>query len=195
MFNSCHVTNGIFSHNYVLIWTTDANPTSNFHAKINLVNKFAYEFPLLSLVIFLNFNIECLVYTIFLLLLALKHEPDGRVILAEFENFRLLATYSPNNGWKEEENSFQRRRKWDNRMLEFVTKHSEKPLIWCGDLNVRWVSLFLPFDGTRVGSSFSPRARSFLNSVEISKCCTNLSQNLPLNFHCSPKVAIFNWPP
>ncbi|KAJ0049110.1 hypothetical protein Pint_15611 [Pistacia integerrima] len=67
---------------------------------------------------------------------ASKHEPDGRVILAEFENFRLLNTYAPNNGWKEEENSFQRRRKWDKRMLEFVTQHSEKPLIWCGDLNV-----------------------------------------------------------
>ncbi|KAJ8752002.1 hypothetical protein K2173_001028 [Erythroxylum novogranatense] len=67
---------------------------------------------------------------------ASKHEPDGRVILAEFETFRLLNTYAPNNGWKEEENSFQRRRKWDKRMLEFVVQPSEKPLIWCGDLNV-----------------------------------------------------------
>ncbi|XP_010248775.1 PREDICTED: DNA-(apurinic or apyrimidinic site) lyase isoform X2 [Nelumbo nucifera] len=65
-----------------------------------------------------------------------KHEPDGRVILAEFESFRLLNTYAPNNGWKEEETSFQRRRKWDKRMLEFVLQSSDKPLIWCGDLNV-----------------------------------------------------------
>ncbi|CAH9148161.1 unnamed protein product [Cuscuta epithymum] len=65
-----------------------------------------------------------------------KHEPDGRVILAEFETFQLLNTYVPNNGWKEEESSFQRRRKWDKRMLEFVLQVSNKPLIWCGDLNV-----------------------------------------------------------
>ncbi|CAM8932259.1 unnamed protein product [Rhodiola kirilowii] len=65
-----------------------------------------------------------------------KHEPDGRVILAEFETFRLLNTYVPNNGWKEEENSFQRRRKWDKRILEFVLQSSDKNLIWCGDLNV-----------------------------------------------------------
>ncbi|CAN1294228.1 DNA-(apurinic or apyrimidinic site) endonuclease [Linum perenne] len=65
-----------------------------------------------------------------------KHEPDGRVILAEFETFRLLNTYAPNNGWKEEENAFQRRRKWDKRMLDFVLQASDKPLIWCGDLNV-----------------------------------------------------------
>ncbi|KAK2968251.1 hypothetical protein RJ640_030301 [Escallonia rubra] len=69
-------------------------------------------------------------------LLASKHEPDGRVILAEFESFRLLNTYAPNNGWKDEETSFQRRRKWDKRMLEFVLQTSDKPLIWCGDLNV-----------------------------------------------------------
>lgn len=48
----------------------------------------------------------------------------------------LLNTYAPNNGWKEEENSFQRRRKWDKKMLEFV-QCVNKPLIWCGDLNVR----------------------------------------------------------
>ncbi|XP_056174911.1 DNA-(apurinic or apyrimidinic site) endonuclease isoform X2 [Syzygium oleosum] len=67
---------------------------------------------------------------------ASKHEPDGRVILAEFETFRLLNTYSPNNGWRDEENSFQRRRKWDKKLLEFVVKSLDKPLIWCGDLNV-----------------------------------------------------------
>ncbi|XP_017217000.2 DNA-(apurinic or apyrimidinic site) endonuclease [Daucus carota subsp. sativus] len=65
-----------------------------------------------------------------------KHEPDGRVILAEFESFRLLNTYVPNNGWKDEETSFQRRRKWDQRMLDFVLQNLDKPLIWCGDLNV-----------------------------------------------------------
>ncbi|EOY22352.1 DNAse I-like superfamily protein isoform 1 [Theobroma cacao] len=65
-----------------------------------------------------------------------KHEPDGRVILAEFETVRILNTYAPNNGWKEEENSFQRRRKWDKRLLDFVVQSSDKPLIWCGDLNV-----------------------------------------------------------
>ncbi|KAH7528296.1 hypothetical protein FEM48_Zijuj05G0057500 [Ziziphus jujuba var. spinosa] len=70
---------------------------------------------------------------------ASKHETDGRVILAEFETFRVLNTYAPNNGWTEEENSFPRRRKWDKRILEFVLQNSDKPLIWCGDLNVRRV--------------------------------------------------------
>lgn len=65
-----------------------------------------------------------------------RHEADGRVIIAEFEQFLLMNTYAPNNGWKEEELSFQRRRKWDQRILDFVIRASNKPLIWCGDLNV-----------------------------------------------------------
>ncbi|KAK7302193.1 hypothetical protein RJT34_13075 [Clitoria ternatea] len=67
---------------------------------------------------------------------ASKHEPDGRVILAEFETLRVLNTYVPNNGWREEPNSFPRRRKWDKRILDFVLQNSDKPLVWCGDLNV-----------------------------------------------------------
>ncbi|KAH9613819.1 hypothetical protein KSS87_021710 [Heliosperma pusillum] len=74
---------------------------------------------------------------------AKKHEPDGRLILAEFESFHFLNTYVPNNGWKEEESSFVRRRKWDKKILELVLKLSDKPLIWCGDLNVRYLLLTL----------------------------------------------------
>ncbi|PFH34863.1 exonuclease III APE [Besnoitia besnoiti] len=63
---------------------------------------------------------------------AQQHDPEGRVILAEFDPFCVLATYSPNNGGTQK--SFQRRRLWDERMREFVTR-LKKPLIWVGDLN------------------------------------------------------------
>ncbi|XP_024364248.1 DNA-(apurinic or apyrimidinic site) endonuclease [Physcomitrium patens] len=66
----------------------------------------------------------------------LKHEADGRVILAEFHSFRLLNTYVPNNSWKDDDNGFARRRAWDARMIEFLKRPHKKPLIWCGDLNV-----------------------------------------------------------
>lgn len=72
-----------------------------------------------------------------MVLVVKKHEPDGRLILAEFDSLRFLNTYVPNNGWKEEESSFVRRRKWDKKMLELVLQLSDKPLIWSGDLNVR----------------------------------------------------------
>lgn len=91
---------------------------------------------LLKCYLFLFYTCQWFIYKSVIFVVS-KHEPDGRVIVVEFETFRLLNTYSPNNGWKEEENSFQRRRKWDKRMLEFVVQSSDKPLIWCGDLNVR----------------------------------------------------------
>ncbi|CBZ55542.1 hypothetical protein NCLIV_059670 [Neospora caninum Liverpool] len=58
--------------------------------------------------------------------------PEGRIILAEFSPFCVLTTYSPNNGGTPK--SFERRRLWDERMLEFVTQ-LKKPLVWVGDLN------------------------------------------------------------
>ncbi|EPT25568.1 exonuclease III APE [Toxoplasma gondii ME49] len=61
-----------------------------------------------------------------------EHDFEGRVILAEFEAFCVLTTYSPNNGATPK--SFERRRLWDERMLQFVTQ-LKKPLVWVGDLN------------------------------------------------------------
>eukprot|EP00873_Tetraselmis_striata_P011720 jgi/Tetstr1/431984/TSEL_021461.t1 len=65
-----------------------------------------------------------------------KHHPDGRVIIAEFETFDLLATYSPNNGWSEE--SFARRRQWDAEVTAFLRRQREagRPVVYVGDLNV-----------------------------------------------------------
>ena len=97
---------------------------------------------------------------------ASKHEPDGRVILAEFETFRLLNTYSPNNGWKEEENAFQRRRKWDKRIVEFLSQTSDKPLIWCGDLNVRYWGSFSASSFATLFSS-KPFQCSFRDSTYV----------------------------
>lgn len=100
------------------------------------VNKLAIlNYGLLSMIKF-RLNYYSFLQSSFPSFSACRHETDGRVIIVEFESFLLLNTYAPNNGWKEEENSFQRRRKWDKRMFEFV-RQVDKPLIWCGDLNVR----------------------------------------------------------
>ena len=46
-----------------------------------------------------------------------QHHPEGRVIFLEFESFRALLTYSPNNGAKQD--SYDRRKEWDNQVLRF----------------------------------------------------------------------------
>ena len=70
-----------------------------------------------------------------------SHHPEGRVILASFDDFDLLGTYSPNNGTSEP--AFERRRGWDAAIGSFLANRGSsssgsttKPLIWLGDLNV-----------------------------------------------------------
>lgn len=64
------------------------------------------------------------------------HNEEGRIILAEFEDFFLLTTYSPNNGF--EIPKFQRRSRFDEQLMKFAKalKEQNKTLIWTGDLNI-----------------------------------------------------------
>ena len=75
-----------------------------------------------------------------------EHDPEGRIVRLEFDTFQLLATYTPNNGTREDAQhaSFQRRRDWDAKITSFVARaHAAaaaspptgKPLIYVGDLN------------------------------------------------------------
>ena len=64
-----------------------------------------------------------------------SHHPQGRIIRAEFADFELLGTYTPNNGTTEE--SFAKRRAWDAACLRFLrSRNQARPLVWLGDLNV-----------------------------------------------------------
>lgn len=72
-----------------------------------------------------------------------RHHKEGRFQCLLFPDFDLIQTYVPNNGLKHE--SIQRRRDWDETMLQFfqwrqkllkhVGKDNDRPILWCGDLN------------------------------------------------------------
>ncbi len=62
-----------------------------------------------------------------------EHDKEGRVNIVEFDEFSILHTYVPNNGWGD--SHFERRRKWDEKVKSFMSR-AEKPVIWVGDLNV-----------------------------------------------------------
>ena len=62
-----------------------------------------------------------------------EHDKEGRVNLVEFDEFSVLHTYVPNNGWGE--SHFERRRIWDEKIKGFMEK-MQKPVMWVGDLNV-----------------------------------------------------------
>jgi exodeoxyribonuclease III len=70
-----------------------------------------------------------------------KHDSEGRVITAEFEDYFLVTVYTP-NAQNQDENKRPRRldyrtKEWDVDFLAHVRKlEATKPVIFCGDLNV-----------------------------------------------------------
>lgn len=71
------------------------------------------------------------------------HHDEGRFQFFAFQDIDVIQSYVPNNGTND--TSFQRRREWDEMMLQFVKdrrkllehcSQQERPLLWCGDFNV-----------------------------------------------------------
>lgn len=64
-----------------------------------------------------------------------KHDHEGRVITAEFEDFYMIVCYTPNS--QRELTRLEYRVHWENDFREYLKNLStKKPLILCGDLNV-----------------------------------------------------------
>ncbi len=64
-----------------------------------------------------------------------EHDKEGRVIAAEFADFHLVNVYTPNS--QRGLTRLKYRQQWDKDFRAFVAKlNKEKPVIFCGDLNV-----------------------------------------------------------
>ncbi len=65
-----------------------------------------------------------------------KHDGEGRIITAEFEDFFLVNVYTPNSK-RDLSRLAYRTEEWDVDFLKFLKKLEEKkPAVFCGDLNV-----------------------------------------------------------
>lgn len=65
-----------------------------------------------------------------------KHDTEGRVITAEFENFYLVTVYVPNSK-RDLSRLPYRHKEWDVDFLSYVKElENTKPVIFCGDMNV-----------------------------------------------------------
>lgn len=63
------------------------------------------------------------------------HDTEGRVLLAEYDDFNLINVYVPNSGSKLKRIEY--REEWDESFASYLqTLASQKPLILTGDLNV-----------------------------------------------------------
>lgn len=64
-----------------------------------------------------------------------EHDQEGRVITLEFEEFYFVTVYTPNS--QNELARLDYRMKWESDFLACLKKlEEEKPVIFCGDLNV-----------------------------------------------------------
>ena len=64
-----------------------------------------------------------------------EHDTEGRTITLEYETFYLLCVYTPNS--QRELARLDYRMTWENALRDYIKKlDAEKPVIYCGDLNV-----------------------------------------------------------
>ena len=64
-----------------------------------------------------------------------EHDKEGRIITLEYDNFYLVNCYTPNS--KRELERLDYRQTWEDEIRKYLKKLEEnKPVIYCGDLNV-----------------------------------------------------------
>ena len=96
-----------------------------------------------------------------------EHDQEGRVITMELDKYYLVTVYTPNS--KRELLRLPYREKWDADFLEYMKKlEKDKPVIFCGDLNVAHKEIDLKNPKT---NHFNPgftdeERRGFSNIVE-----------------------------
>ena len=96
-----------------------------------------------------------------------EHDQEGRVITMELDKYYLVTVYTPNS--KRELLRLPYREKWDADFLEYMKKlEKDKPVIFCGDLNVAHEEIDLKNPKT---NHFNPgftdeERRGFSNIVE-----------------------------
>ncbi|MGB0743409.1 MAG: exodeoxyribonuclease III [Opitutales bacterium] len=100
-----------------------------------------------------------------------KHDREGRVITAEFENYYLVTVYTP-NAQNHDENKRPRRldyrtQEWDVDFLAYVKDlERTKPVVFCGDLNVAHNEADLANPKTnRKNAGFTDEERAGFNNI------------------------------
>ena len=88
-------------------------------------------------------------------------DEEGRVITAEFENYYLITVYTPNSKRDLSRLNF-RYENWDVKFLKYVKKlEEEKPVIFCGDLNVAHKEIDLKNDKSNKTTKTKPGTAGF----------------------------------
>jgi len=100
-----------------------------------------------------------------------KHDGEGRVITAEFEDYHLVTVYTP-NAQNHDENKRPRRldyrtQEWDVDFLSYVKElEKHKPVVFCGDLNVAHTEIDLANPkSNRKNAGFTDEERAGFDNI------------------------------
>jgi len=79
-----------------------------------------------------------------------EHDQEGRVLMAEFQDFYVINVYVPNS--KRDLSRLPYRQQWDRDFLQYLRQlEKTKPVIFCGDFNVAHSELDLANPRSNVG--------------------------------------------
>lgn len=94
-----------------------------------------------------------------------EHDKEGRVIAAEFEKFFVVTVYTPNS--QRELTRLAYRMEWEEAFLQYLKNlEEEKPVIFCGDLNVAHKEIDLKNPKTnRKNAGFTDEERACFTKV------------------------------
>jgi exodeoxyribonuclease-3 len=122
-----------------------------------------------------------------------KHDKEGRVITAEYENFYLVTVYTPNSK-RDLSRLEERTNEWDILFLNHcIELEKTKPVIFCGDLNAAHTEIDVKNDKSNKTTATKPGAAGFTDSERngikeiISKGFTDTFRK----FH--PEKEKFSW--
>lgn len=89
-----------------------------------------------------------------------EHDKEGRVLTAEYPDFFVVNVYVPNS--KRDLSRLTYRQKWDRHFLKYLKNlERQKPVIFCGDLNVAHTELDLANPKSNVHNhGFTPQERA-----------------------------------
>ena len=95
-----------------------------------------------------------------------KHDAEGRIITAEFQNFRLVNVYVPNSK-RDLSRLDYRTKEWDIDFLAYLKKlETQKPVVLCGDMNVAHKEIDLTYPQANVRNhGFTPEERAGFERV------------------------------
>ena len=116
-----------------------------------------------------------------------EHDREGRVITLEYPDFYLVTVYTPNS--QNELKRLDYRMQWEDDFLRYIKRLDEqKPVIFCGDLNVAHTEIDLKNPKTnRRNAGFTDEEREKM-TVALSSGFTDTWRNL------NPDVeGVYSW--